>query len=70
MTEGLDTLEKLNEELCDDDHKPFRDIRISHTIILDDPFDDPPRLTFPERSPSPTFEQLVQVLSCTLVNNL
>lgn len=61
MTEGLDTLEKLNEELCDDDNRPFRDIRIAHTIVLDDPFSELPNLRYPERSPSPTFDQLVQV---------
>lgn len=29
--------------------------RIAHTIILEDPFDDPP-LKFPDRSPSPTMD--------------
>ena len=32
--------------------------RINHTVILDDPFDDPPGLPVPSRSPSPTPEQL------------
>ena len=32
--------------------------RIYHTIILDDPFDDPPSLEVPDRSPEPTKEQL------------
>lgn len=32
--------------------------RVNHTIILDDPFDDPPGLQFPDRSPEPTKEQL------------
>ncbi|KIH49271.1 peptidyl-prolyl cis-trans isomerase, cyclophilin-type, partial [Ancylostoma duodenale] len=60
VTEGLDTLEKLNEQLCDGDHRPYKDIRIAHTIVLDDPFDDPKRLEYPRRSPSPTFEMLVK----------
>jgi len=30
--------------------------RIAHTIILDDPFEDPPRLKIPRRSPSPTID--------------
>lgn len=33
-------------------------IRINHTVILDDPFDDPPGLPIPDRSPEPTKEQL------------
>ncbi|CAJ0965455.1 unnamed protein product [Ranitomeya imitator] len=32
--------------------------RINHTVILDDPFDDPPDLPIPDRSPEPTKEQL------------
>uniref|UniRef100_A0A8C9FHU2 Peptidyl-prolyl cis-trans isomerase n=1 Tax=Pavo cristatus TaxID=9049 RepID=A0A8C9FHU2_PAVCR len=31
---------------------------INHTVILDDPFDDPPGLSIPDRSPEPTKEQL------------
>ena len=30
--------------------------RISHTIILHDPFEDPPRLPIPDRSPLPGLE--------------
>lgn len=33
-------------------------IRINHTVILDDPFEDPPGLCVPDRSPEPTKEQL------------
>lgn len=32
--------------------------RINHTVILDDPFDDPSGLAIPDRSPEPTKEQL------------
>lgn len=32
--------------------------RINHTVILDDPFDDPAGLPVPDRSPEPTKEQL------------
>lgn len=32
--------------------------RVSHTIVLDDPFDDPEGLAIPDRSPEPTQEQL------------
>ncbi|VDN28620.1 unnamed protein product [Gongylonema pulchrum] len=27
VTEGLDTLEKLNEQICDEQNRPYRDIR-------------------------------------------
>ncbi|XP_052086935.1 peptidyl-prolyl cis-trans isomerase-like 4 [Mytilus californianus] len=53
VTEGLEVIQKLNEAYCDEKFKPFRDIRIHHTIILEDPFEDPPGLDMPDRSPSP-----------------
>ena len=37
--EGLAVLEKLNNEFVDDNGRPFRDIRILHTHVLDDPFE-------------------------------
>lgn len=54
VAEGLDVISKLNQELCDHDHKPYREIRITHTVILDDPFEDPAKLAIPDRSPSPS----------------
>ncbi|XP_052808947.1 peptidyl-prolyl cis-trans isomerase-like 4 isoform X1 [Mya arenaria] len=58
VAEGDDVLAKVNESFCDKDHRPYKDIRILHTIILDDPYDDPPGLEIPDRSPEPTKEQL------------
>lgn len=58
MVEGLDVLEKLNEAICDGENRPYQDIRITHTVILDDPFPDPKRLEIPDRSPSPSAERL------------
>ncbi|XP_055331966.1 peptidyl-prolyl cis-trans isomerase-like 4 [Paramacrobiotus metropolitanus] len=58
VSEGLDVLQKMNESIVDDHNRPYRDIMISHTVILDDPFPDPTGLNIPERSPSPTKEQL------------
>uniref|UniRef100_A0A3B4FWA2 Peptidyl-prolyl cis-trans isomerase n=2 Tax=Haplochromini TaxID=319058 RepID=A0A3B4FWA2_9CICH len=58
VTEGMDVLNKINEAFVDKDFVPFQDIRINHTVILDDPFDDPPDLPVPDRSPEPTKEQL------------
>ncbi|XP_010728333.2 peptidyl-prolyl cis-trans isomerase-like 4 isoform X1 [Larimichthys crocea] len=58
VSEGMDVLAKINETFVDKDFVPFQDIRINHTVILDDPFDDPPNLPVPDRSPEPTKEQL------------
>ncbi|KFR10024.1 Peptidyl-prolyl cis-trans isomerase-like 4, partial [Opisthocomus hoazin] len=58
VTEGLDVLKTINETFVDKDFIPYQDIRINHTVILDDPFEDPPGLSVPDRSPEPTKEQL------------
>lgn len=58
VTEGMDVLAKINETFVDNDFIPFQDIRINHTVILDDPFDDPAGLPVPDRSPEPTKQQL------------
>ncbi|XP_060738713.1 peptidyl-prolyl cis-trans isomerase-like 4 [Tachysurus vachellii] len=58
VTEGMDVLAKINESFVDKDFIPYQDIRINHTVILDDPFDDPPGLPVPDRSPEPTKRQL------------
>ena len=41
VAEGMDVLTKINEGYCDKDGRPFQDIRIYHTVILEDPFSDP-----------------------------
>ncbi|KAM0886325.1 hypothetical protein ACQ4PT_029792 [Festuca glaucescens] len=48
VTEGLDTLMKINEAYVDHEGRPFKDIRIKHTYVL-----DPPHLAdlAPETSP-------------------
>ncbi|ELU11487.1 hypothetical protein CAPTEDRAFT_152742 [Capitella teleta] len=60
VAEGFDVLQKFNETYVDKEGRPFQDIRILHTVILEDPFDDPSELSgfIPERSPSPTPEML------------
>ncbi|EDO44008.1 predicted protein [Nematostella vectensis] len=58
VSEGFDVLDKINEAICTDEFRPYQDIRITHTVILDDPFDDPEGLPIPDRSPEPTKEQL------------
>eukprot|EP00899_Mesostigma_viride_P002582 jgi/Mesvir1/12324/Mv00514-RA.1 len=53
VSEGLDVLDRINEAFVDEDNRPLMNIRIKHTLILDDPFDDPPGLDalIPEQSP-------------------
>ncbi|XP_054717818.1 peptidyl-prolyl cis-trans isomerase-like 4 [Uloborus diversus] len=58
VAEGFDILLKLNEAICDDSNRPYQDIRITHTVVLHDPFDDPTDLVIPDASPEPTKEQL------------
>ncbi|XP_068432920.1 peptidyl-prolyl cis-trans isomerase-like 4 [Clinocottus analis] len=58
VTEGLEVLDKINETFVDKDFVPFQDIRVNHTVVLEDPFDDPPDLQVPDGSPEPTKEQL------------
>ncbi|CAD6338723.1 unnamed protein product [Miscanthus lutarioriparius] len=52
VAEGFNTLLKINEAYVDDKGRPFKNIRIKHTYVLDDPFDDPPQLAelIPENS--------------------
>lgn len=61
MVEGFDVLEKINLAFVDDKGTPLKDIRILHTLVLDDPFDDPPGLTIPPSSPVPSKAQLATV---------
>ncbi|KAH6897327.1 RNA binding protein [Thelonectria olida] len=58
VVEGFDALEKINEAIVDDKGYPLIDIRIKHTVILDDPYPDPPGLREPSSSPPPTDQQL------------
>lgn len=61
VVEGFDALEKINEAIVDDKGYPLIDIRIKHTVILDDPYPDPSGLREPSSSPPPTSEQLKTV---------
>lgn len=51
VEEGWETVEAIESVLVDERKKPFQVIRIYHTIILDDPFPDPPGM--PPIPPSP-----------------
>lgn len=61
VVEGFDALEKINEAFCDEKGRPLVDIRIKHTVILDDPYDDPEGLVEPPESPLPSKAQLTTV---------
>ncbi|XP_051128492.1 peptidyl-prolyl cis-trans isomerase CYP59 isoform X2 [Andrographis paniculata] len=53
VAEGLETLMRINEAYVDGKSRPYKNIRIKHTYILDDPFEDPPQLAelIPDASP-------------------
>ncbi|KAI9825037.1 MAG: UDP-N-acetylglucosamine pyrophosphorylase [Phylliscum demangeonii] len=61
VVEGFDVLEKINTAFCDESGRPLQDIRIRHTVVLDDPYDDPDGLILPAESPVPTPAQLATV---------
>ncbi|XKL67118.1 hypothetical protein PGB90_010538 [Kerria lacca] len=58
VTEGHEVLRKLNETICDLQYRPYQDVRITHTVILEDPFDEIAGLNYPSVSPEPTREIL------------
>ena len=51
VTKGFDVLDKINDSYCDEDNRPFRNIRILHCIVLSDPFKDLDGMIIPEKSP-------------------
>ncbi|KAJ9580460.1 hypothetical protein L9F63_024361 [Diploptera punctata] len=61
VAEGMDVLRKLNKVKCDSNHRSCGDVRITHTVILEDPFDDPEGLQVPDRSPEPTRKMIMNV---------
>ena len=58
LVEGMEVLYKLNEIFTDKEDKPYKDILITHTTVLFDPFPDPDGLQVPELSPEPSEELL------------
>lgn len=61
VVEGFDVLEKINTAFVDATGRPLKDIRILHTVVLDDPYDDPSGLVEPSKSPLPSAAQLATV---------
>jgi peptidyl-prolyl cis-trans isomerase-like 4 len=58
VEDGWETIEAIEFVLVDEQKKPFQVIRIYHTIILDDPFPDPPGM--PPIPASPELENRKQ----------
>ena len=58
IVEGSEIIGKLNNVLSNEDNRPYQDIRITHTVVLHDPFPDPDNLLFPPESPVATAEIL------------
>lgn len=56
VVEGVDEvlIAKINKATVDQKCRPLQNIRIRHTLIVDDPFDDPPFFNRVLRSRSPT----------------
>lgn len=61
VVEGFDALEKINTAFVDSKGRPLQDIRLLHTVVLDDPYEDPPGLIKPPGSPLPSDEQRATV---------
>ena len=53
VAEGMDVVDKINKTIVDENFRPLKNIRILHTMILDDPFEDPKELIIPPNSPEP-----------------
>lgn len=51
-------LEKINQVFINENNRPLQNIRIRHTLVIDDPFEGKESefgvsLSYPSRSPSP-----------------
>ena len=53
ILDGLDTLKKINQSIVDKTGRPMLNIRILHTHIIDDPFQDLPGMRTDIQSPLP-----------------
>jgi len=57
VVEGLDVLTEIGDKHVDEEMRPYQDIRITHTVVIDDPLEDPPGLVIPDRSPDRPSEE-------------
>ena len=58
-------LERINDTMVDETFAPYQNIRIWHTEVLDDPFDDPAGLAelIPPKSPEVIRDEAPQALT-------
>lgn len=56
VEEGFDVLSKINNAYCDSNNRPYQNIRIRHTVIIDDPFEDIDGMIIPSKSPDPYYD--------------
>ncbi|ONH67056.1 Peptidyl-prolyl cis-trans isomerase-like 4 [Cyberlindnera fabianii] len=61
VVDGLDVLDTINTAIVDETNRPYQDIRIHHTYVLEDPFAEVPGLVIPPSTPKPTDLQLSTV---------
>lgn len=68
VSEGLDVLMAINEAFVDEEGRPLQNVRIRHTVVLDDPFPDPPQLDehIPDASPELVREEVCRLALRTL----
>lgn len=59
VVEGHEVLRQMNETIVDNKHRPYKDVRITHTVVLEDPYANPRGFREPSRSPSPSAERLM-----------
>ncbi|EGZ17393.1 hypothetical protein PHYSODRAFT_264201, partial [Phytophthora sojae] len=57
VAEGMDVLATINSLFVDNDYRPYQDVRIKHTYVLDDPLPDPKGLEELIPPSSPTRER-------------
>lgn len=64
VAEGFDVLDKINDCMVDEKHAPYQNIRIWHTEILEDPFDDPDGLAelIPPKSPEVVQDEVLKTI--------
>lgn len=57
VAEGWDVLDAINDAPCDAAGRPLQNIRIRHTLVLEDPTPDPPSFGehMPDGSPEPQY---------------
>lgn len=60
VVEGQDVLTRLNETITDEAHRPYQDILVTHTVVLEDPFPTIKGLQLPPSSPEYNFEELLK----------